>query len=60
MSFRSYSLSIRSFRPASFQFNFRGGSFHPILVGRFVPLYFIYFLGNGKFFLASPIDFMQF
>ena len=28
-SFRSYSLSVRSFRPGSFRPNFRGGSFRP-------------------------------
>ena len=28
-SFRSYSLSVRSFRPGSFRPDFRGGSFRP-------------------------------
>ena len=36
-SFRSYSLSIRSFRPGSFR-----PEFGDVLVGRFGPFYFIY------------------
>ena len=39
---------------------FRSGRFSPFSVGHFGPLYFIPFLGNEMFFLAGPIDFMQF
>ena len=34
-SFRSYSLSVRSFRPGSFRPDFRGGSFRPSFGGSF-------------------------
>ena len=34
-SFRSYSLSVRSFRPGSFRPDFRGGSFRPNFGGSF-------------------------
>ena len=39
-SFWSYSLSVRSFRPGSFRFDFRGGSFRPGFGGSFWPTLF--------------------
>ena len=39
-SFRSYFLSVRSFRPGSFQPDFRGGSFRPNFGGSFRPTLF--------------------
>ena len=58
-SFRSYSLSVRSFRPGSFRPDFRGGSFRSSFGGSFRPTLFYILLGNKKVFLASPIDLMQ-
>ena len=44
-SFRSYSLSVRSFRPGLFHPHFRGGSFWPNSGGSFRPtLFYIVFL----------------
>ena len=43
-SFRSYSLSVRSFRPGSFRSDLRGGSFRPFFGGSFRPtLFYIVF-----------------
>ena len=43
-SFRSYSLSVRSFRPGSFRSDFWGESFRPNFGGSFRPtLFFIVF-----------------
>ena len=43
-SFRSYSLSVRSFRPGSFRSHFWGESFRPNFGGSFRPtLFFIIF-----------------
>ena len=43
-SFRSYSLSVRSFWPGSFRPDFRGGSFRPNFGGSFRPtLFYIVF-----------------
>ena len=43
-SFRSYSLSVRSFQPGSFRPDFRGGSFRPNFGGSFRPtLFYIVF-----------------
>ena len=43
-SFRSYSLSVRSFRPGSFRPDFRGGSFRSSFGGSFRPtLFYILF-----------------
>ena len=42
-SFRSYFLSIRSFRPGSFRSDFRGVSFRPSFGGSFRPTLFYTF-----------------
>ena len=42
-SFRSYSRSVRSFRPGSFRPDFRGESFRPSWGGSFRP----YFIGGS-------------
>ena len=50
-SFPSISLSVRSFRPGSL----RVGLFGTILVGRFGPFNFIWFLGNKRFFWLARL-----
>ena len=60
-SFRSYFLSVRSFRPGSFRPNFRGWSFRSNFGGSFRPtLFYIDFFFCNKSFLGGLIDCMHF
>ena len=43
------------FRSGRFGPILKVGRFGPLLVGRFGPLYFIYFFGNKKFFLLARL-----
>ena len=51
-SFRSYSLSVRSFRPGSFRSDFRGGSFRHNFGGSIRPTLFYIDIYVLKGFLA--------